>query len=52
MPNPGSTARCGGPLRLQLLLNSPTNEEEPLQVNRCETCKHFEWISEPTSTQT
>jgi hypothetical protein len=49
VPTPGAPercSRCGGPLRLWLLLNPPPNEQEPLRVYRCDTFGHFEWDSE------
>jgi uncharacterized protein with PIN domain len=36
-------SRCGGHLRLSLLLNSPKEAEEALRVYRCESCRQFEW---------
>jgi hypothetical protein len=43
---PERCSRCGGRLRLRLLLNSPTNDEEPLRLYRHETCSHYEWLTE------
>jgi DNA-directed RNA polymerase subunit M/transcription elongation factor TFIIS len=40
-------SRCGGSLRLWLLLDSPLSEDVPMRVYRCETCGNFEWPSVP-----
>jgi DNA-directed RNA polymerase subunit M/transcription elongation factor TFIIS len=44
---PERCSRCGGSLRLWLLLDSPLSEDEPLRVYRCETCSKFEWPAGP-----
>lgn len=44
---PERCSRCGGSVRLWLLLNSPLSEDEPLRVYKCDICGNFEWAPTP-----